>query len=83
MLRSTFIRSVARASMASAMRPAVVARPMPSFMSVIRRSYSTENGLQKQEVEKRIIDVLKSFQGVSTIIHHDILRFFFILFSIS
>lgn len=65
MLRSSFIRSVARASMASTMRPAVVARPMPSFMSAIRRSYSTENGLQKPEVEKRIIDVLKSFQGVS------------------
>ncbi|VVT44056.1 uncharacterized protein SAPINGB_P000280 [Magnusiomyces paraingens] len=56
---------MARASAASAFRP--VARPqmmMPAAMWAIR-SYSSANGLTREVVEKRIVDVLASFDKIA------------------
>lgn len=70
MLRTTFLRNVTRAASAAAIRPtaaAAIRRPMPSMMwTMMRRAYSTENGLNRADVEVRIIDVLKSFDKVSS-----------------
>lgn len=69
MLRSTIL-SACRAS-TGAMRTAVFARTAPISaprMWSVARSYSTDNGLEKSDVEKRIIDVLQSFDKVSLIL---------------
>lgn len=61
MLRSAFLRSARVASVRPAM--AMAAKPMNMRINFIR-AYSSENGLNRDGVEKRIIDVLKSFEKV-------------------
>lgn len=66
MLRSVFL-SATRAS-SGALRTAAFARATPVVaprMWAAARLYSTDNGLEKSDVEKRIIAVLQSFDKVS------------------
>lgn len=65
MLRSTFF-TACRAS-TSALRTAAFVSAAPVSaprMWAVARSYSSDNGLEKSDVEKRIIDVLQSFDKV-------------------
>lgn len=68
MLRSTFL-NVCRAS-SGALRASAMARPAmisaPRMWSVSRAYSTNDNGLEKSDVEKRIIAVLQSFDKVWT-----------------